>query len=147
MYVVMVNKKNYLYKRVVIVDDGKMDRIISSTVIKRDLFAEEISDFGSAIDALNYLHSLINTPDKFPPVIFLDVNMPGMDGFDFLDAFRKFPESVQKLCTVIMISATQSVDDLKRIHTYPSVQWFFNKPLTDKMLHKVRDATDRRTPM
>lgn len=131
-------EKKFLFREVMLIDDNKMDRIISTTVIKRNLFAEEVTAFSSVTLALEHLESLVDTKQAFAPVIFLDVNMPGMDGFDFLDHYLKFSQDARKKTTVIMISATNSKEDFDRINDYPAVKLFFNKPLSDKMLFDVR---------
>jgi len=107
-----------------VVDDTKLDRFISSNVRKRDRFAEEISDFNSAASALDHLSSVANSPDAIPDIIFLDINMSVMDGFDFLDNYMKLPEAIQKRCSIIMISSTNSQDDFDRINSYPAVRLF-----------------------
>jgi CheY-like chemotaxis protein len=139
-------EKKYLLKKVMIVDDSNMDRFISTTMIKNNLFAEEVEGFSSVASALRYLHSLLLSQDPFPPIVFLDVNMPVKDGFDFLDDYLKFSEDVRKHCIIIMISATNSEEDIKRINTYPIVNMFFNKPLSNDILNNIRKTIQIEIP-
>ena len=128
---------NYLYKKAMIIDDSKLDRFISTSAIERNQFAEEISNFNSGVEALTYLQSL-NSTDAFPEIIFLDINMPVMNGFDFLDNYMKFPADVKKRCSIVMISSTESSEDFDRIKTYPCVHMFFSKPFSEKILNSIR---------
>ena len=122
---------------VLIIDDSGMDRFLSETVIKKNYFARHIVSHSSVPEGLNYLQSLVHVPEKLPQVIFLDINMPHMDGFDFLDHFLKFSEEVQKRCTIFMISGTNSIKEMERIKKYPVVRKFFNKPLTHDILNDI----------
>jgi len=131
-------EKTFLYKKVMVVDDNAMDRYITTEIVRKYSFAEEVSMYPSVSEALVYLRSLESAPASFPPVIFLDVNMPVMDGFDFLDNYLKLPQNLQKRCTIIMISATNSEEDFARIHTYPVVRMFFRKPLSEAILEEIR---------
>ena len=95
--------KNNLYERVMIIDDSHLDQYISKKVLEKNLFAENISVFSAATSAVEHLNSLINYPNEFPEIIFLDINMPVMDGFDFVENYMKLPASLQNNCKIIML--------------------------------------------
>jgi CheY-like chemotaxis protein len=128
---------NFPYKKVVIIDDSKIDHFVSNAMIRKSSFAEEVVNFNAAEAALVYLGSFAHNPDGFPEIILLDINMPAMDGFDFLDEYTKLPDTLQSRCSVIMISSSNSDEDFNRIKAYPSVCMFFNKPLTHVVLNNI----------
>jgi CheY-like chemotaxis protein len=135
----------YPYEKALIVDDNGMDRRVAAAVIQNNLFAEEVVCFSSAPSALAHLESLFALPAALPAFIFLDVDMPEMDGFDFLDAYLQFPEDIQKRSTIIIVSATNSEEKLERIQSYPIVSMFFEKPLSHKILNGIRSRMNDET--
>jgi len=87
--------------------------------------------FDKADEALEFFKQEGDTGSK--DVIFLDLNMPGMDGWEFLEAFRALPESVTGNYRVLIISSSIDPKDIERSKTF-DVHAFVSKPLTsDKM--------------
>lgn len=113
-----------------VVDDASIDRFLVERIVKKTSFAEEVLSFESGKDALEQLHQ----NQQAPQVIFLDINMPGMNGFEFLAEFEKFPDNFKQDCSVVMLTSSLHPDDkLKAAHN-PRIKCFLNKPLKPEYL-------------
>ncbi|SNR29899.1 response regulator [Flavobacterium sp. ov086] len=117
------------FKKILVIDDNPTDRYIAKRMAEKYLFAEEIILQESALEALEYIRSLENVPHLLPQIIFLDINMPGMNGYEFLDEYTKLAEVIRANCIILMITTSIHPDDLKRAQNNPSVFRFLNKPL------------------
>ncbi len=125
------------FKKVLIIDDSETDRYIAQFVIKKHQFAEEIVVQELATKALDYLIALEKDPDQHPELIFLDIRMPEMDGFGFLDEYAKLPEIVKSNCIIIMLSTSLDPDDHQRATNSPYVNRFLNKPLNKEKMESL----------
>lgn len=124
------------YKNVLLIDDNEIDILVNKKLIEGEKFAEQVSSAFSAAEALKALKANAGKP-SFPELIFLDIIMPMMDGFGFLDEFAKLPEEVTKNCKIIMLSNTESFKDLNRANKSRFVYKFLNKPLTEQVLAAI----------
>lgn len=131
--------KLFCYKKVMVIDDNKLDRRIAELNIERYEFAEETISKGSAKSALQYLEASSNFPDELPELIFLDIRMPEIDGFGFLNEYEKLPDSVRNNCTIVMLSSSLDPDDLKKVLENKFVQRFLNKPINGEKLKEILD--------
>jgi CheY-like chemotaxis protein len=130
------------YKKVMIVDDTEVDRYVATRNMKKFGFAEEVIAKESAKAALEYLQLFCDNPEDLPQLIFLDIRMPEMDGFDFLAHYEKLPEAVKKNCIIMMLSTSLNPDDHERATNNQYVNQFVNKPLDKEKIATLINANN-----
>ncbi len=125
------------YKFVMLVDEDEIDNIINQKIIESSNFAEKIEVFRSGQDALDYLAANSGDSTNLPDLIFLDINMPLMDGFQFLEEFEKQSAPVHAKCRIIMLSSSISPRDIDRAASNRFVRKYLNKPLNARYLEAI----------
>lgn len=128
-----------MLNKVIIIDDSLFDCNLIEKVVSKYSFAAQVICFNNAKDALAYLHSVKNDPDEFPGMIFLDIYMPIMSGFEFLDKYMELPAKAVDHCVVIMISSTFKAEDSERMNKYPVIKKFLYKPFSVRMLAELQE--------
>lgn len=122
------------YPLVMLVDDNELDNFINKKLVEADSFAAATTIHTSAQSALEYLKNNSSDGNQTPDLIFLDIMMPEMDGFGFLDAFDKLPDAVKSKSKIVMLSTSDSFKDLNRANQNKYVKRFLNKPLNASVL-------------
>ena len=122
------------YPLVMLVDDNELDNFINKKLVEADSFADATAIHTSAQSALEYLKNNASDDSQIPDLIFLDIMMPEMDGFGFLDAFDKLPDSIKSKSRIVMLSTSDSFKDLNRANQNKYVKRFLNKPLNAQIL-------------
>jgi len=123
------------YSKVLLIDDNYIDNFVNKKLIEMTGFASDVEVYESAVDALNNLKT--RKKEEFPDVIFLDIMMPVMDGFAFLEEYNKLGQDHREKCKIIMLSTSESFQDLNKANKNPLVQKFLNKPLTEPVLEAI----------
>jgi CheY-like chemotaxis protein len=119
------------YHLVMLIDDNELDNFVNKKLIENEQFASEVLVQSSGISGLDYLQK---SGGEIPDIIFLDIMMPGMDGFGFLDEFDKLSEEIKKKSKIIMLSTSESFKDLNKANQNKYVYKFLNKPLSKPVL-------------
>ncbi len=123
---------------VMLVDDNDTDNFISRRIIEITKFAKDVIIKNSGKSALEYLEENKLSPGTLPELIFLDINMPIVDGFVFLYEFEKFEDGLKDRCKVIILSSSDNKRDIDKIVNNDHVIKFITKPLTENALDDVR---------
>lgn len=123
-------------RRVVLIDDDDIDNAIHTRVLRKTDLVDDIVAFQYADDALEYLAAEPHEVD----LIFLDINMPRMTGFEFLEEYRKLREDCQARHVVVMLTTSLRDDDMRRAEEIPEVSGYHNKPLTVEGLADILRA-------
>ena len=113
-----------------IVDDDYIYQVTSKKMIERICVTNNILVFSNGEEAFQFLSEMIADRNALPDVIFLDVNMPYMDAWQFLDAFETLKARLVKDIIIYVISSSVSQTDIERARKIPAVKDYYIKPIT-----------------
>jgi len=123
---------------VFLIDDDPIVNLIGKQTLRKAEFAETVNVYQQAQKALDEIKQIMKTDlSKIPDVIFLDINMPVMNGWEFLDEFKKLPDAVKEKCKIFMLTSSIDPNDIKKSKTYDVVKNFITKPLTKEKLEML----------
>lgn len=132
-----VFKHNY----VMLLDDNELDNFINQKTIEATHFANKVYVNTSSKSALEFLTNLeisgSESSNIFPEVIFIDINMPMIDGFQFIENFKnKFSAKFNLMKIVVLTSSVSPIDKEKALSMSKNIT-FLNKPLTQETLNQI----------
>lgn len=123
-----------------LIDDNEIDNLINQKMIEAASIAEHIythTGAKSAIEFLRNMEKLEIAKEVLPDVIFLDIDMPLMDGFQFLDEFEKLSSATKKMSKIVMLTSSINPQDFDRSKKYGNVKLYLNKPLSHESIQKI----------
>jgi CheY-like chemotaxis protein len=126
-------------KTFLVIDDSYIDRLVSSMLIKRAFDNPEVIDLAGGQQAMEWL-SLKTFRAEETLLIILDIMMPQMNGFEFLDAFEGLRPEIKDQTKIIMLSSTLDHDDINKAMTHVNVKKLLSKPLSANELKPFVDA-------
>lgn len=125
---------------VFIIDDNPIDCFIAEKLIKLAHKQSRVATFQNPLQALEQLQSLAQTtPTHFPQVILLDINMPIMDGWAFLEQYQTLSDELVGQCSLFMLSSSSNSHDVDKAKTYAFVKAYLSKPFSMDMVTHAFD--------
>jgi CheY-like chemotaxis protein len=122
---------------ILLVDDDEVTHFYVEHLIRKMNLAKEVHVALSGQDAMTYLSSALECESPLPDLILLDINMPIMNGFEFLDAFEQSAMSKQYRGKIFMLTSSGLDQDRARAANYTSLSGYFTKPLNTVLLDEI----------
>lgn len=121
----------------IVIDDNKLDCFIAEKIIRNTGLSESVATFSDARRALEFVKN-DTQPDEHNNIIIVDIQMPLMNGFEFVEAFEMLPQDLRNRFVIFMLTSSINENDLNRVKNYGSVKHLLNKPLTsDKLSYLI----------
>lgn len=125
----------------IVIDDSELDCFIARKIIGHTDKSLAIKTFQNGQDALKSINETVRHGETIT-IILLDLQMPLMNGFQFVEEFEKMPPEIQKQFLIIVLSSTRNSNDIFRMLTYNAVYSMMEKPLTKEklfsLIHEIR---------
>jgi CheY-like chemotaxis protein len=122
---------------ILLVDDDSNCNFFHRRLLNKMECTERVEIAVNGIEALNFLESIKDGKHPMPAIIFLDINMPVMDGWEFLEAYKKLDEDMKAKIVLVMLTTSLNPNDKVRAEGYGVVNGFNNKFLTEKAVNKI----------
>ncbi|MFM2306069.1 MAG: hypothetical protein RLZZ367_738 [Bacteroidota bacterium] len=121
-----------------IVEDDKANNFLCRMTLE-EVGITNVRSFLRAEMAIADLKNMVETGEKFPSLILLDINMPAMDGWAFLNEFRNFPDVAKAKTTIYLFSTSDHPKDVEKAQAYPEVLDFLAKPLSEEVANGLKE--------
>jgi len=120
--------------RVFIIDDDTIHQRIAQIMIEKYQLFDEYTSFVEAEKAVTFLKENKGIAANLPDVILLDLNMPVIDGWDFLDLYEGFKNEVAKSIRIFIVTSSVDEKDILKAQRYSTVNGFISKPLSPDII-------------
>jgi DNA-binding NarL/FixJ family response regulator len=126
-------------KRFLLIDDDDIICIVHPAIIQQTFPGSSVEIIQSSAEAEEYLNEISTTGEPFPDAVFLDINLPQMNGFDLLNKLSDSAKEWLKQTRVYMLSSSIDDRDMERVNEIPLIHSFVGKPLTVEFLKENFD--------
>src|SRR6478609_1235074 len=121
----------------IIIDDSQLDCFIGEKIIQNTGTYSSIKSYMQATDAYEVIKN--SNPNSGEPItiIVLDIQMPVMNGFQFVEAFEQLPESIRSHYAIFMFSSSINENDKNRLENHPCIRKFYSKPISKDIVASI----------
>jgi len=134
-------KLDQAWQKIILIDDDFVYNLINEKFLKLIGFPGQIIPFTDANEALKFIQQPSQMEEfketKRPSLVLLDLNMPRLNGWGFLDIFQNFDDEVKKAFKVVVLTSSIDPLDMDKAAGYPSVEYFEVKPLKLETIYKL----------
>ena len=124
---------------IMLIDDDDVNNFIGTKVIGKALVNSSVLPFTEARTALDYLKEADQNQKVLPDLIFLDLNMPGMSGWEFIEEYRDWLNDQEKKIVLIVFSSSVFYEDVNRAKAYEVVNEYRSKPISVDLLNELNE--------
>ncbi|MCE7065015.1 response regulator [Dyadobacter sp. CY326] len=129
----------------IVVDDDSVNNLVCRYTIASFAPAARIQLFTNPGKALASIETEFgDEAEDLNATLFLDINMPEINGWEFLDAFSLFPEKLRAQINIIILSSSIDPEDLRNAENHPLVRGYYSKPLSKETLHQIYNVNNER---
>lgn len=123
--------------KVCLIDDDDIYQFLLKKELKNTKIVDNTMIFSNGAKAMDFIANAKDEPDELPDVIFLDINMPIMNGWQFLDEFVQMRPRLSKEITILIITSSFDPRDMERAKQYSEISDYIVKPVTRDHLVEV----------
>lgn len=132
-------------KYFIVIDDDAINNKICRTVIEKIYVDSDVNTFTDPIQGFEYIVSEYSKPDNDnSAILFLDINMPVMDAWEFLNLFDRLDDRLRSKITIFMLSSSVNKSDMERAMSNRNVSYYLIKPLTKESIKLITNLTIRK---
>lgn len=117
-----------------VIDDDPIYQIIVNKIIKKSELFLDVSSFKNGKDAIDALKSVLENNGVLPNIILLDINMPIMDGWEFMDEIVLLKPQIKEQIKIYIVSSSIALEDKIKAKNYPEIVAFLSKPINENNL-------------
>jgi len=124
-------------KSICIIDDDSLYKLLLIKSINKLNMEVQINCFANGREGYDSIYKDLNTAENLPDIIFLDINMPEMDGWEFMDEFIQIQKSLSKKITIYIVSSSIAFQDTEKANRYKEISGYIIKPFQADCLKKI----------
>jgi len=121
----------------IIIDDSQLDCFIGEKIIQNTGTFSSVKSFTQAAEAYEFIKNSDPSPAEAITIVVLDIQMPVMNGFQFVEAFELLPENIRANYAIFMFSSSINENDKNRLENHPCIRKFYGKPISKDIVANI----------